>query len=514
MGHLSVFAAGLLCYFILGGLAEAQSPPLKISRETTFITDPIGSNGMPDYLMAVKQKMSAGATHENNFWVLVWPALGNAEHSSAEYIADVERQLGITIPEQGEYRTIKDFTEEVRRQHDRASDGPWTREECPLIAKWLDENEQFLETVRRASLRSHAYAAPVSMNDQQLLIYVLLPHVQRSRDIARQLNMRANLRMQEGNFEGAWDDLLTSYRVASHVDKGFTIIERLVATAIRNMTHETVCTWLSRTPDNATKLAARRQVLMPLLEFSNMADVVDTSERMMNLQLALMIVDGATARETIDSVFNPEVLMLNTGSGGDQEFQLIQELQAARGPLMRYLIAGGDINATLKHINSHFDAMTDAMRKPTHQERVLAFQEFEARTSEDARLSQNGLQLIGEFVFASDEDYETLPARALLGALSPAISAVNEASTRSIARRATLLAAFDVAVEIKRTGEIPASLSSETQLDPYIDLPLRYKVQGGEVVIYSVGQNLTDNGGRTFGEGDGMDDVRATLLIP
>ncbi|MCA8990965.1 MAG: hypothetical protein KDA88_03255 [Planctomycetaceae bacterium] len=363
-------------------------------------------------------------------------------------------------------------------------------------------------------MRSHAFATPVCMNDQQMLIYVLLPHVQRSRDFARLLNMRANLRMQEGDFDGAWDDLLTSYRVAGHIDKGFTLIERLVAIAIRNMTQETVCTWLSQTPDNAAKLAARRLELTPLLEFDDMSAVIDMGERMMNLQLALMIVDGATTKETIDSVFNPEVLMLNTGNGGDQEFQIIQELQAARGPLMRYLISGGDINVTLKHINAHFDAMSDAMKKPTHQERVLAFEKFDARTSEDAQLSQNGLQLIGEFVFASDEDYETLPARALLGALSPAISNVNEAATRAMARRATLLAAFDVAEEIKRTGEIPTSLSNEAQLDPYTDLPLHYKVQGGEVVIYSVGQNLTDNGGRTFGEGDGMDDVRATLLIP
>ncbi|MCA8990966.1 MAG: hypothetical protein KDA88_03260 [Planctomycetaceae bacterium] len=102
MRQLFVFAAGLSSCIVLGALAEAQSPPLEISRETTFITEPIGSNGMPDYLGAVRQRMSAGATHENNFWVLVWPAMGNAEHSYPEYIADVERQLGVTIPEQGE----------------------------------------------------------------------------------------------------------------------------------------------------------------------------------------------------------------------------------------------------------------------------------------------------------------------------------------------------------------------------------------------------------------------------
>ncbi|MCA9030599.1 MAG: hypothetical protein KDA69_00365 [Planctomycetaceae bacterium] len=512
---MSVFTAGLLSCIILGELAEAQSPPLKISRETTFITEPIGSNGMPDYLGAVRQRMSAGATHENNFWVLVWPAMGNAEHSFPEFIADVERQLGVTIPEQGEYRELK-YSEAISKQYGKALEGPWAREECPVVANWIDDNEQFLATLKRASFRSHAYAAPVTMNDQQMLIYVLLPHVQRSRDFARLLNMRANLRMQEGDFEGAWDDLLTSYRVAGHIDKGFTLIERLVAIAIRNMTQETVCTWLSRTPDNAAKLAARRQELVPLLEFDDMSAVVDMGERMMNLQLALMIVDGARQQEEINAIFDSCGLTLDAGGGSSdaEEFQLIQELQAARGPLMRYLIAGGDINVTLKHINAHFDAMSDAMKKPTHQERVLAFEKFDARTSEDAQLSQNGLQLIGEFVFASDEDYETLPARALLGALSPAISNVNEAATRAMARRATLLAAFDVAEEIKRTGEIPTSLSSEAQLDPYTDLPLHYEVQGGAVVIYSVGQNLTDNGGRTFGEGDGMDDVRATLLIP
>ncbi|MFV0445273.1 MAG: hypothetical protein ACK5Q5_16980, partial [Planctomycetaceae bacterium] len=79
---------------------RATAVGLQFGPDTTVITQPRTADGLPDYVAALNQQLSAGVSREDNFWVLMWPALGNAERSSEEYIRQVERQLGVTIQRQ------------------------------------------------------------------------------------------------------------------------------------------------------------------------------------------------------------------------------------------------------------------------------------------------------------------------------------------------------------------------------------------------------------------------------
>ncbi len=52
---------------------------LIISKETTYITEPLDELGYPDYAAALNQRMSNGVTPENNAAVLLMQAAGPKE---------------------------------------------------------------------------------------------------------------------------------------------------------------------------------------------------------------------------------------------------------------------------------------------------------------------------------------------------------------------------------------------------------------------------------------------------
>jgi hypothetical protein len=55
---------------------EAPRVKVTISKETTYITEPLRPDGYPDYLAALDQRRSEGVTPENNAAVPLMRALG------------------------------------------------------------------------------------------------------------------------------------------------------------------------------------------------------------------------------------------------------------------------------------------------------------------------------------------------------------------------------------------------------------------------------------------------------
>ncbi len=76
---------------------------VTISKETTYITEPLRADGYPDYVAALDRRFSRDVTPENNAAVPFWQAMG----PSALDKRDREKyfqMLGIApLPEQGDY---------------------------------------------------------------------------------------------------------------------------------------------------------------------------------------------------------------------------------------------------------------------------------------------------------------------------------------------------------------------------------------------------------------------------
>src|SRR5205085_1036194 len=72
-----------------------------------------------------------------------------------------------------------------------------------------------------------------------MLIGALLPFVQKNREIAAALSLRATLRLGEGRLEEAFEDALAIHRLARLVSRGATNIELLVGIALQSIAHQT-----------------------------------------------------------------------------------------------------------------------------------------------------------------------------------------------------------------------------------------------------------------------------------
>jgi hypothetical protein len=223
-------AEGLMLWLAVSR-AVAAEPKITISKETTFITQPLRSDGTPDYVAALNHRMSQGVTPDNNAAVLLIKAFGQEDLSDSLH-AELCKSLGIEpLPKQGNYfvdatvairrwrvaepQKLRNMTDDqISKQIERASEIPLSENEFPIVAEWLTTNEEALKLVTEATGRTR-YFRPVSLVKGSPLMTALKPELQRYRFAADALAARAMLRLQQGQIDDAWSDLLACHRLGN-----------------------------------------------------------------------------------------------------------------------------------------------------------------------------------------------------------------------------------------------------------------------------------------------------------
>ena len=282
-----------------------RKPPVRvtISKETTYITEPLRPDGYPDYVAALNQRASRGVTPENNAAVLFWKAMGPGaidEKDRKKYF----EMLGMQpLPEKGDY--FVDYREYLKQkqgdkpssvvpptdgcdplqdQYTMAQERPWSKEEFPEVYEWLATNEKPLAMVIEASKRPRWYHPAISSTG---FVTDALPLalICQSRSGARALKARAMLRIHEGKANEAWVDLLTCHRLGRLFGQGTTLVEALVSIAIDGMMAcEGDQQLLEHAKPTAVQIAEMRQELERLPPLPKMADKIDVGERFFGLE--------------------------------------------------------------------------------------------------------------------------------------------------------------------------------------------------------------------------------------
>ncbi|MCG8653448.1 MAG: hypothetical protein MI861_26655, partial [Pirellulales bacterium] len=127
-----------------------------VSEQTTVITAPLGSDGLPDYKLAKQQRDLNGVSAENNGAALFWRAMGNAGEYDPESWSKLGEYLGFDA--QAHQSGLEsyfggdmhlDISSWVATHHnlelddaqldtpailDHASWFPWRARECPPLA--------------------------------------------------------------------------------------------------------------------------------------------------------------------------------------------------------------------------------------------------------------------------------------------------------------------------------------------------------------------------------------------
>jgi uncharacterized protein DUF1559 len=252
--------SGLL--FVTAYVGFFRSIPLRISKETTYVTAPLKSDGKRvDYFAAWEQETYPKniATEENGYRLIV-EHLGGSPDAPAEHAARVCRKLGLP----GEPRPDMTFEEpdgfleayldsdefdealiDVLMAEDPQRDPeevlterayrPWTLDDLPMMERWLEENGPTLDLIAEATRRPTFRMPFARKHEDEQLISLLLPEVQYTRAFARGLSVRAHFRIGTGDIDGAIDDVLACKRHGRQVAPGGCLVQVLVGIAIEGI---------------------------------------------------------------------------------------------------------------------------------------------------------------------------------------------------------------------------------------------------------------------------------------
>jgi hypothetical protein len=284
---------------------DRPTPKFPLGKETTYITEPLDKDGYLDYEAALNDRLGKGITPEKNANVLIWKALGPRPEGGKGMPAEYFKRLGMDEPpEEGDYfidlgRYVNDhlklapsdFKTMIYDQQSDAIKRPWAATDYPHIAAWLKENEKPLAVVFEATERPD-YFNPLVTSEKSGLYTALLPGVQKCRGLAIALAARAMLRVEEGKFNDAWQDLRACHRLGRLVGSGATLIESLVGIAINNIASNADLAYLERARLSAKQVQDRLKDLQSLTPMQPIAVKIDQGERFTYLDTAQLVRRG------------------------------------------------------------------------------------------------------------------------------------------------------------------------------------------------------------------------------
>lgn len=268
-----------------GYLLLFRSMPLKISKETTHITEPLTADGTRvDYFAAWEQDFYPEnmATDENGYRMVIehlgrpqgfehWefeqtceklglaPAAIEPDMRYCEtyefvrnYLASKEYDEQLLLPllpedmreeiiaaratdEDADETVVEIMGPSPEYWIDSALDRPWTWDELPLMQRWVDENTPALDmlgqAVRKPMFRPPLLRAP----DDEMAVYMGCSDAPVMRSYARCLSPRAYYYVGTGDIDRAIDDVITCRRLGRHYSQGVTLLHWLIGIAVEGI---------------------------------------------------------------------------------------------------------------------------------------------------------------------------------------------------------------------------------------------------------------------------------------
>lgn len=488
---------------VAGGQAPASDRPkgrFTVGKDTTHATEPLDATGRVDYAAAINARLGKGVTPDTNAVVLLWKAMGPRPEGTAPMPPEFFRQLGVAPPpEAGDYFIdFPTFTKD-RLKREPAADAAgrpggatrhaWTADQDPDLAAWLTANEKPLALVVEATRRPHYFSPLIQDAANPGLLNVRLPGAQRARSLGSALAARAMLRAGRGDLDGAWADVLAGHRLGRLVGRGACLIEALVGVAINTIAAGGVPALLDRAGADAGRLARWARDLRELPPLPDVAAQVDLGGRYMLLDVMLLI-----DRRGFD--------VIGGRPGGD-------------GPLADLTLDVIDWDPALRTANRWYDRLAAVLREKDRAGRVREYARFEAdikalkaRASDKAAVSK---AVIG----AKDPGaaWGQAVGDILVSLMLPAAGKVQDAVDRAAQGQDNTAVAVALARHKTDRGGYPKELAelapkylARVPGDQFSGAPLLYR-PGGGYVLYSVGMNGKDDGGRGYGDDPPADDL-------
>jgi hypothetical protein len=494
--------------------------PFRISKESTFVTEPLQADGYPDYVAALNRQYSEGVTPDNNAAVLLWRAIG-PNIGPTEYDKDLPPQyfrlLGMEVPPKdgvyfidfgdkflGEPSTDADRLqrEQIDHQSRLALTAPWSAASFPSGAKWLKRNEMPLKLIVAASERPQFFC-PLNPASERgtVLAGNVLAHFDFAR-ASRALCLRAMLRLKEGKVTEAREDLMASRRLAfllaHHPDVGFWLSAEQLETSAMNG----LLALYHYSPPNAT--GAR--------EFDRLVQDAYT--------LPQETASPLPRCEFLDALCHVISGVEKTKSGVDR---------LAGRALVDPLFTRWD--DALRSGNVFYDRITEAENKTDTNSRMAALQAIEVDLKAMNEKTK-GLNEKASVFRCLPRSYWSSPRGAWGRAMHDSIQAmltrnyesINNLRDYAITRGQLYCLAAKIGVYRADHGSYPKRLEDlvpsylpKLPVDMFHGSQFRYRLHGEGYVLYSVGRDGKDSDNLDWlkgNEADAMRRRRTAILVP
>jgi len=471
--------------------APAEAAPAAAEPADASEPDlPRHEDGTINYYQVLVDRYSARVTPENNGAVPLVRALGPKvfdEKIREEALA----LLGLSdLPEDGPYLERLDNYYERTASLDQPEDyddiavleeitsRPWSAAEYPIAAGWLEDSEGPLVLIVEATQRSHFYMPKISLDDPPTFATALLPELSSVRQVVWALSARAMLKLDSGDVEGAWQDLLVMHGLGTRTGRSSTLIELLVGMGMdgsATRAGEAIITSSLATNDQLRSMLADMHTLSPT---PGMATVLE-AERLMALDCVMMLKRAALSTDP------PEVLGIKL-EGAAMAFVDWDTVEESVDKWYGWLAA-----ATLHENYAEHRRLTRDLQSEFHTWREKV-QRAVSLGRADRKIRTEAVEL------------------ALLTTIWPEVQRIRALHEEFAAKRElNELAAAALLHAMEHNGEFPAELAdlapdylSEIPVDGFTGEAMRYVRTDDGCKIYSVGPNMIDDGGFNY------DDVR------
>lgn len=501
IGFVLMFVGVFVGYacFIFDPAAHTE-PHITPSYETTRITEPLRPDGYVDFAAALNAELSRGVTPENNAAVLLVRAMGPKpeDHVLHDHFFQM---LGIEpLPKTGAYLTPcpERETDNGREVNLKWQTGtrPWRENEFPAIAKWLHANEANLALTVEASKRPKCYLPLVSREGESSVNACLCPFFG-CRSAAWGLMMRGMLQLGNNRVEEASADFLACHRLARQISQTPIAVASLIAHVMERNACRGDMKILSNASTPAKQILRLQKELKSLSPLRPAVDSINLGERYaLNDWLRVFAQESPRA-----------MLRLQGPAEGVKEVLTVWDRTSWA---LRDLLI--DWNRVAAIGNHRCDRLVAIMRMPFGEEKDAALAVFAEDSIKDLAIASDINPLARQY-FVTCVMTERL-GMIIFGMAMSSLEGTSDQEATTIMHQMVIQTGFALAAYREDHGSFPAELD---QLVPkYLEevpndifagnkSPLRYQIDHGGYLLYSIGPNRHDEDGKNRDD-DSTDD--------
>lgn len=346
------------------------------------------------------------------------------------------------------------------------------------------DDDLYANSFRRSGTSVDKHPQPPEDPNPEL-IGVLLPHLGNFRSLARHLGIDAHVAATQGDSARVVSNLRAMRDLSRHADETPFLISRLVSVAIDALASNTIAQILERSPD----LLSRSQLIelahiISVKHFDSIDDALAVERNFFLDVLQRTFTDDGHGNGRLTTAGFKYLVAAGDGSSID-----LSETNHAAPALSPVLGAGSNIIlASRQEQLRHYDAILSAAKRDWQ----VPFWTYDGLSSETMSLIDSSGATFTRFRY--------LPVNILMPALGKAFVTIKQTHyTREATLTVLAIHAFraDTKVWPERLDQLIPQYLPTLPLDMFDGRPLRYRLENGAPLLYSIGNNRTDEQGQS-----------------